>query len=79
MFRRYRKSEPLSPRGSHDWRRFIKPNELAEILEAHGVRVEDGVGVGFNPVLTRFRITDALSVNYMAVVERPRLRLASGG
>jgi 2-polyprenyl-6-hydroxyphenyl methylase / 3-demethylubiquinone-9 3-methyltransferase len=68
----------LLPRGTHDWRRFMKPSELAAILGAHGVRVEEVVGVGFNPLLTRFRITTDSSVNYMAVAERPKLRLAAG-
>lgn len=68
----------LLPRGTHDWRRFMKPRELAAILGAHGVRVEEVVGVGFNPLLTRFRITTDPSVNYMAVAERPKLRLAAG-
>ena len=68
----------LLPRGTHDWRRFMTPSELTSILEAHGVRVEEVVGVGFNPVFTRFRVTNDLSVNYMAVAERPRPRLAAG-
>jgi len=66
----------LLPRGTHDWRRFIKPSELAASLKIHGLHVREVVGVGFNPVLTRFRLTDDPSVNYMAVAERPRLRLA---
>jgi 2-polyprenyl-6-hydroxyphenyl methylase/3-demethylubiquinone-9 3-methyltransferase len=61
----------LLPRGTHDWRRFIKPDELANLLARYGVSVEKQVGVGFNPFLARFRLTADLSVNYMAVARRP--------
>ena len=61
----------LLPRGTHDWRRFITPAELAEALARYGVLVEEQVGVGFNPFLNRFRITADLGVNYMAVARRP--------
>jgi 2-polyprenyl-6-hydroxyphenyl methylase/3-demethylubiquinone-9 3-methyltransferase len=66
----------LLPRGTHDWRRFIKPAELAEKLSRSGVRVEEFAGVAFNPVSNRFRITRNLGVNYMAVAQRPAPRLA---
>jgi 2-polyprenyl-6-hydroxyphenyl methylase/3-demethylubiquinone-9 3-methyltransferase len=68
----------LLPRGTHDWRRFIKPEELAEKLRRSGVLVEEFVGVSFNPVFPRFRITTDLGVNYMAVAQRPAPRLAAG-
>jgi len=61
----------LLPRGTHDWRRFITPEELAEALARHGAPVVEQVGVGFNPFLSRFRITANLGVNYMAVARRP--------
>lgn len=67
----------LLPRGTHDWRRFIKPVELAEKLSRCGVGMEECVGVGFNPVTHRFRITTSLGVNYMAVAQRPAPRLSA--
>jgi 2-polyprenyl-6-hydroxyphenyl methylase / 3-demethylubiquinone-9 3-methyltransferase len=67
----------LLPRGTHDWRRFIKPAELETKLARHGVRVEDLVGIAFNPVTSRFRTTSDVSVNYMAVARRPKPHLAT--
>lgn len=67
----------LLPRSTHDWRRFIKPAELAEKLSRSGVRVEELAGVAFNPLSNRFRITTNLDVNYMAVAQRPAPRLAT--
>lgn len=67
----------LLPRGTHDWRRFIRPSELTEKLARHGVIVEEMAGVGFNPIWSRFRITADLGVNFMAVARRPVPRLAA--
>ena len=61
----------VATQGTHDGRRFITPEELAEALARYGVSVEEQVGVGFNPFLSRFRITANLGVNYMAVARRP--------
>jgi 2-polyprenyl-6-hydroxyphenyl methylase/3-demethylubiquinone-9 3-methyltransferase len=67
----------LLPRGTHDWLRFIKPGELTEKLARCGVVVEKAVGVGFNPIWTRFRITADVGVNYMAVARKPMLQLVA--
>ena len=61
----------LLPRGTHDWRRFIKPDELADLLARHGGPVVERVGVGFNPFRARFRLTTDLSVNYRSVARWP--------
>ena len=68
----------LLPRGTHDWRKFIKPEELAEHLSRSGVVVQEFAGVTLDPLFTRFRITADLGVNYMAVAQRPAPRLAAG-
>ncbi len=67
----------LLPRGTHDWRRFVRPRELTEKLAGHGVIVSEMVGVGYNPIWNSFRITGDLSVNFMAVAQRPAPRLAA--
>ena len=37
------------PRGTHDWRKFLKPEELAAKLADAGFRVEEMRGVGWSP------------------------------
>ncbi len=44
----------VATQGTHDWRRFITPEELAEALARYGVSVEEQVGVGFNPSSAAF-------------------------
>ena len=53
------------PKGTHDWRRFITPDELAAMTEAAGLRVVDRCGMVFNPLGWSWSLSPRdLSVNY---------------
>ncbi|WP_134725322.1 bifunctional 2-polyprenyl-6-hydroxyphenol methylase/3-demethylubiquinol 3-O-methyltransferase UbiG [Paracoccus luteus] len=53
------------PRGTHDWRRFIRPDDLAAMAEAAGVTVVDRTGMVFNPLRWSWSLSrDDLAVNY---------------
>ena len=54
------------PRGTHDWRKFVRPSEIDRALRPHGVNIEDLTGVSYNPVADRWSTSRDLSVNYMA-------------
>lgn len=59
------------PRGTHDWRRFIAPDELAAMAAGAGLDPVDRRGMVFNP-LTGWRLSDRdLSCNYIATALRP--------
>ena len=60
------------PKGTHDWRRFIRPDALAGMFDAAGVRVVDRAGMVFNPLGWNWSLSPRdLSVNYlMAGVRR---------
>jgi 2-polyprenyl-6-hydroxyphenyl methylase/3-demethylubiquinone-9 3-methyltransferase len=54
------------PKGTHDWRRFITPDELATMTEATGLSVVDRCGMVFNPLGWSWSLSHRdLSVNYM--------------
>ena len=54
------------PRGTHDWNKFITPDELCGLLSEAGLEVVDRKGFVFNPVSWAWRISDRdLSVNYV--------------
>jgi 2-polyprenyl-6-hydroxyphenyl methylase/3-demethylubiquinone-9 3-methyltransferase len=55
------------PKGTHDWRRFLRPNEIMGMLQAHGLDSTGTTGVSFNPVTGRWRLSGDTSVNYMLV------------
>jgi len=54
------------PRGTHDWKKFLKPSEVTRGLEAAGVGVQEIVGVVYSPLSRRWSLnTVDLDVNYM--------------
>jgi 2-polyprenyl-6-hydroxyphenyl methylase/3-demethylubiquinone-9 3-methyltransferase len=56
------------PRGTHDWRRFLRPSELARLLRPHRAAIVDLVGVSYDPLADEWRTGRDLDVNYMATV-----------
>ena len=58
------------PRGTHRWRWFRKPAEVAARLGAGGLAVMDARGVSANPLNRRFRLTPSTRVNYMLFAAR---------
>lgn len=51
------------PKGTHDWSKFLTPDELTELLEAAGLSVIDRRGLSFSPA-TGFTLSDDLSLDY---------------
>jgi 2-polyprenyl-6-hydroxyphenyl methylase/3-demethylubiquinone-9 3-methyltransferase len=58
------------PRGTHDWNRFIVPNELQKILEETGLNILKLQGVTFNPLGWDWKLSADTDVNYMIVAGR---------
>tara|TARA_Y100000739_G_scaffold178375_1_gene156304 strand:- start:836 stop:1570 length:735 start_codon:yes stop_codon:yes gene_type:complete len=54
------------PKGTHDWNKFITPNELYAMLEASNLKPVDKKGFLFNPISWSWSISERdLSVNYV--------------
>ena len=54
------------PKGTHDWRKFITPDELTDLIRRAGLDPVDRTGLVFNPVSWRWSLSDRdLSVNYV--------------
>jgi 2-polyprenyl-6-hydroxyphenyl methylase/3-demethylubiquinone-9 3-methyltransferase len=58
------------PAGTHDWRKFLKPDEIREFLEDLPLAVEGPFGVAYNPVSGRWSQGQDTGVNYMMTVAR---------
>jgi 2-polyprenyl-6-hydroxyphenyl methylase/3-demethylubiquinone-9 3-methyltransferase len=60
------------PRGTHEWHKFITPDELAALIGKAGLDAVDRKGMVFNPISWRWSLSDRdLSVNYaIASVKR---------
>jgi 2-polyprenyl-6-hydroxyphenyl methylase/3-demethylubiquinone-9 3-methyltransferase len=59
------------PRGTHDWRKFIRPSELAEILRPTELALARLTGVTYSPLSDRWSLSADLDVNYMLEAHRP--------
>jgi 2-polyprenyl-6-hydroxyphenyl methylase/3-demethylubiquinone-9 3-methyltransferase len=58
------------PRGTHEWRRFVRPSELAAGLRCNGLRAREIAGVTYNPIADRWSLSRDLDVNYMVFAIR---------
>jgi 2-polyprenyl-6-hydroxyphenyl methylase / 3-demethylubiquinone-9 3-methyltransferase len=56
----------LLPRGTHEYARFIRPAELATHARAAGLALRHTAGLHYEPFTDRCRLTDDVSVNYIA-------------
>jgi 2-polyprenyl-6-hydroxyphenyl methylase/3-demethylubiquinone-9 3-methyltransferase len=59
------------PPGTHDWNRFVRPDELKRDLEAAKLNVTRLQGVMFDPLNWDWRLSSDTDVNYMVVAEKP--------
>ena len=60
------------PKGTHEWSKFITPDELYALLEGAGLDPVDRKGMVFNPLLWSWRLSDRdLSVNYVTTSLKP--------
>ncbi|MEM6636885.1 MAG: bifunctional 2-polyprenyl-6-hydroxyphenol methylase/3-demethylubiquinol 3-O-methyltransferase UbiG [Pseudomonadota bacterium] len=55
------------PRGTHDWKKFLTPDELDRLVTGSGLEPVDQKGMVYNPLADRWRMSDGdLSINYIA-------------
>ena len=59
------------PAGTHDWSKFLKPEEIRGFLEGHPYDVEGPFGVAYDPLADRWSLSGDTGVNYMMTVARP--------
>lgn len=54
------------PKGTHEWKKFITPDELVDLISKAGLEPVDHKGFVFNPILWKWSISARdLSVNYV--------------
>lgn len=57
------------PKGTHDWNRFLNPEELEELLAEAGMQVIDRAGLSFSPA-RGFVISENEALNYLVTAVR---------
>jgi len=58
------------PIGTHDWNKFIKPEELEKKLIDLNFSITDLTGLGYNPIFQEWKKTNDMSVNYIVTAEK---------
>ena len=60
----------MLPKGTHDYKTFIKPSELSQSARAAGLELQGMVGIEYNPFNKRFSLGKDIDVNYIAAFKR---------
>jgi 2-polyprenyl-6-hydroxyphenyl methylase / 3-demethylubiquinone-9 3-methyltransferase len=60
----------LLPRGTHDYARFVKPSELAQLCRNAGLSVDDITGMNYNPLSKVYSLGKDTDVNYIFACRR---------
>ncbi len=58
------------PRGTHQWDKFITPNELEIAIAQSGLHIAGETGVVYNLLADRWQLSADMDVNYMVVAEK---------
>jgi 2-polyprenyl-6-hydroxyphenyl methylase/3-demethylubiquinone-9 3-methyltransferase len=65
------------PRGTHQWDKFVTPNELEIALAQGGMHISGETGVMYNLLADRWQLTADMDVNYMVVAEKTAAEMAA--
>lgn len=61
----------MLPAGTHEYARFIRPSELAQMCRDAGLEVQGAKGLSFNPITQRYALGADTDVNYLLACRRP--------
>lgn len=60
----------MVPRGTHDWKRFVRPSALKKILDENNAEVMELKGMSYDPLRLEFKISADTSVNYLGYARK---------
>jgi len=61
----------MLPKGTHEWRKFIRPSELSRFCREAGLDVVMSKGMEYNPLTRRYWLSGDTSVNYLLATRKP--------
>ena len=59
------------PRGTHQYEKLVRPEELEKPLTTNGFEIIDRTGVFFNPLANQWNLSKDMDVNYLLLAKRP--------
>lgn len=60
----------MLPKGTHDFKTFIKPSELSRWAREAGLELQSMAGIEYNPLTKRFSLGKDIDVNYLAAFKK---------
>lgn len=60
----------LVPKGTHDFKKFIKPAELRKLLTANGLEIIALNGIDYNPLTANFGLSNNTDINYLVACRK---------
>lgn len=61
----------LIPKGTHEYKKLIKPSEMQTWAEMTKLNLEDLRGMTFNPLTQKYKLNQDVSVNYLMAYRKP--------
>jgi len=61
----------LLPKGTHEFKKFIRPSELEAYCRSAKVNVTEITGLTYNPLSKVYKLEDDIAVNYMMQAQKP--------
>ncbi|HEY0034637.1 MAG TPA: bifunctional 3-demethylubiquinol 3-O-methyltransferase/2-polyprenyl-6-hydroxyphenol methylase, partial [Devosia sp.] len=59
------------PVGTHDWNKFLTPDEIKALIRRNGLKVTAETGVVYHPLADEWRQSPDMGINYMVMAARP--------
>jgi 2-polyprenyl-6-hydroxyphenyl methylase / 3-demethylubiquinone-9 3-methyltransferase len=60
----------MVPKGTHEFKTFIKPSELCKTARSAGLELQSMIGIEYNPLTKNFFLGKDIDVNYIAVFKK---------
>jgi len=60
----------MVPKGTHDYRKFVRPSELRDILAENGVEIIELKGMSYDPLRFEFKLSNDTTVNYLGYAKK---------
>ena len=61
----------MLPKGTHDYEKFIRPSELAQMARNASLELNTLKGMTYNPFSKKYRLSDDVDVNYLMYLSKP--------
>ncbi|WP_068548273.1 bifunctional 2-polyprenyl-6-hydroxyphenol methylase/3-demethylubiquinol 3-O-methyltransferase UbiG, partial [Oleiphilus sp. HI0079] len=61
----------MLPKGTHEFKKFIKPSELANHVRTAELDMLDLTGMTYNPIIKEYKLSRDVDVNYLMHAKKP--------